>query len=143
MDTTKAATQVFKSKGPLRLRIKTQKAEIQGYRADGKPIYRERAIYADFVEGVIMLNPNLKEEKEMIEILRKHPANGSRFYEVSPHKVKGDENVIAKISLQALRSLNKKDLLALCDMYKIKGVKSDTDTKDEIVKAIQNFYSAH
>lgn len=137
-------TQVFKSKVSKRLRIKTQKAEVQGYRADGKAIYSEKGIYADFVDGLIMLNPDIEEDKKMIEALRVHKSNGSKFYEVSPHKkVKGDEHVVAKISLQSIRAMNKKDLLSLCDMYKIKGINGDTDTKDEIVKAIQGFYDAN
>lgn len=126
------------------MQVKIQKAHIKSYRADGKPIYDERAIYAVFVDGILILDTEVGDGKKMIKGLRKHPHFGKNFVEVSPVKA-GEETVekVAKLSLAALRSMNKKDLLALCHTYKVKGVNSDTDTKEEIVKAITIFYETH
>jgi len=126
------------------MQVKIQKAIIQSYRPGGEPIYSRKSLYAVFVDGILILDTEREDDKKIVDGLRAHPQFGRNFEEVSPTKKGEVENVkVPRLSLAALRGMNKKDLLILCDTYKAKGINSDTDTKEEIIKAITLFYEAH
>lgn len=132
-------TVVFRSKKSARLRIKLAESVVQGYRADGKPIYSNKAIYAEFDNMVCVLDPEIADQAFKIEKLRSHPGCNVDFKEVGADEKTDKKSSVVKFSAATLNSMNKQELTDVAVSLKL-DVIDGVDTKQSIVKSILEAY---
>ena len=138
--TTPPTVVVFRSTKSARLRVKVAEALIQGYRADGKAIYSNKAVYAVFENMVCILDSEIPEQQFIIEKLRKHVAYGADFKEVIDGETPAKNgNKVMKFSKMTLDAMQKSELIALAKNLGL-DASEELDTKASLVKALLDEY---